>query len=234
MNIMIIKKNLKMYMLLAVLVSNLFISCSESENKVIDDSPEENLSELVMQDFASTINDIQIPSSLAQSSDPYGSQVNLQIQLFKGFTSAFASLFTVPENAVTTNSQTYTWSAQGISFNYKITESSDRYTFSYDIVSQEYTGNYLSGYQLKDGSVAEITFLGNGEESLKLKWTNLDNVAKMEMDVDGSKLILESNLDDNSGSMKIYDGGKLSASISWNADGSGTYVDNIDGGTFTF
>ena len=110
----------------------------------------------------------------------------------------------------------------------------EKLLFAYDIVSQAYTGSYLNGYQLKDGSVAEITFLGNGEESLKLKWTNLDNVAKMEMDVNGSKLLLESNLDDNSGNMKLYEEGVLTSSFIWNADGSGSFTDHVENQTFTF
>lgn len=235
---------IKFLALFTLILSITLSSCSNNEDND-NDVPEEDLSEVVMQDFASTINDIQIPASLSQSSDPYGSQVGFQVQLFKSLTAGFASLFTVPENALaakkgskilskSATTQTYTWSAEGITFNYKITEKSDRYEFKYDIVSQAYSGNYMNGYQLKDGSVAEITFLDNGEESLNLKWTNLDNIAKMEMDVGGSKLILESNLDDNSGNMKIYDEGTLSTSITWNADGSGSFIDHLEGQTFTF
>lgn len=242
--IMTMKNNLKSYLLLALFIATSLISCSESEgNDDIESSVE--LSEIVMQDFSSTINEIQLPTSLVQSSNQYASQVNLQMQLFKGLTAAFSSLFTVPENAIaakgsskllskSATTQTYTWSAQGITFNYKITEESDRYTFAYDIVSQEYTGSYLNGYQLKDGSLAEINFLGTGEESLKLKWTNLDNIAKMEMDVDGSKLLLESNLDDNSGNMKIYENGMLTSSFIWKADGTGSFTDHTENQTFTF
>jgi hypothetical protein len=242
--IMTMKNNLKSYLLLALFIATSLISCSESEgNDDIESSVE--LSEIVMQDFSSTINEIQLPTSLVQSSNQYASQVNLQMQLFKGLTAAFSSLFTVPENAIaakgsskllskSATTQTYTWSAQGITFNYKITEESDRYTFAYDIVSQEYTGSYLNGYQLKDGSLAEINFLGTGEESLKLKWTNLDNIAKMEMDVDDTKLVLESNLNSNAGNMKIYEEGKLTSTFIWNADGSGTYTDHLENQTFTF
>ena len=242
--IMTMKNNLKSYLLLALFVATSLISCSDSENEDNNEASE-NLSELVMQDFGTTINDIQVPASLAQSSNTYASQVNLQVQFFKSLTSAFSSLFVVPGNAIaakgssklltkSATTQTYTWSAQGITFNYKITEESDRYTFAYDIVSQEYTGSYLNGYQLKDGSLAEINFLGNGEESLKLKWTNLDNIAKMEMDVDGSKLLLESNLDDNSGNMKIYEEGVLTSSFIWKADGTGSFTDHVENETFTF
>lgn len=224
---------IKFLTLFSLILSITLSSCSDNDD-TNNDILEQDLSEIVMQDFESTINEIQLPASLSQSADPYASQVGFQVQLFKSLTAGFASLFTVPENAVTTSAQTYTWSAQGITFNYKITESSDRYTFSYDIVSQEYTGNYLSGYQLKDGSLAEMTFLGNGEESLNLKWTNLDNVAKMEMNVGDSRLILESNLDDNSGTMKIFEENALSATITWNNDGSGSFIDHSEGETFTF
>lgn len=238
------ENKLKLYVLFAFLTAITITSCSESEGGDDIESSVE-LSEVVMQDFSSTLNEIQLPTSLSQSSNQYASQVNLQMQLFKGLTAAFSSLFTVPENALaakkgskilpkSATTQTYTWSSQGITFNYKITEESDRYTFAYDIVSQEYTGSYLNGYQLKDGSLAEINFLGYGEEALKLKWTNLDNIAKMEMDVDNTKLVLESNLNNNAGNMKIYEEGKLTSTFIWNADGSGTYTDHLENQTFTF
>ena len=237
------KKLLKFNAIVLFSTTILFMSCSDSNSE--SETVEEDLSEVVMQDFATTINDIQLPAGLAQSSDPYASQVSFQMQLFKGFTAAFANLFTVPENALaakkgsktlskSATTQTYTWSSEGITFNYKITEESDRYAFAYDIVSQTYTGSYLNGYQLKDGSVAEINFLNNGEDYLKLKWTNLDDVAKMEMNVNGSKLLIESNLNNNSGSMKVYEEGVLTSSFVWNEDGSGSYTDHIENQTFAF
>lgn len=237
------KKFLKFNAIVLFSTTLLMVSCSVNDNE--SEPVEENLSEVVMQDFSSTLNEIQLPTNLAQSSDPYASQVNFQMQFFKSLTSAFSSIFIVPDNAFvakesakqlveSATTQTYTWSSQGITFNYKITEESDRYTFAYDIVSPEYTGSYLNGYQLKDGSLAEINFFGNGEESLTLKWTNLDDIAKMEMDVNDTKLVLESNLNNNAGNMKVYEKGVLTSSFIWNADGSGTYTNHSENQTFTF
>lgn len=239
------KNNLKLIFLFTFLTTMSFISCSDSASED-DKQVDEELSEVVMQDFSTTLNDIQLPTSLAQSSSPYASLVNAQMQSFKSLTAAFSSLFTVPANAValksgskllskSNNVQTYTWSANGITINYKITDSSDRYLFSFDIVSESYSGNYMNGYQLKDGSVAEINYLNNGQEYLTLKWTNLDTVAKMEMNtIGGYKLLLESNLNDNSGNMKVYEEGTLTSSFTWKADGSGTYTDHVENETFTF
>lgn len=220
-----------------------FTSCSSNDESEIDS---EDLSQLVMQDFVEDIQALSVPNNLSSSSNPYAQQANAQFTALKSLGSTFAALFTVPANATSgksaskvtaksnvLNTQTYTWSGNGISVTYVISESSDRYTFEYSMVSSSYTGKYMDGYQLKDGSYAEANLYADNQVISTIKWWVTGESIKIEMDSDGFKLVLES-MSDNSGTMKVYEGTFLAGLYEWDASGSGSYTDYYTNETYTW
>jgi len=230
---------------LAVLTGSFLMlsSCSSNDSGITES---EELSEVVMQDFVKDIEALSIPTNLANSNNQYAQQANAQFQSIKALGSTFAALFTVPANAISAksnvkneakssvlNTQTYTWSSGDISVTYIISEESDRYTFEYSIVSPNLTGKYMDGYQLKDGSYAEMNLYSDNQVLSTIKWWVNANSVKIEMISDGYKLVLEAN-DDNSGSMEVYEGTFLAALYEWNADGSGSYTDYYSNQTYTW
>jgi len=231
--------------LVLALVSFMLTSCSSNDDDVA--LQQENLSEVVMQDFIESVNAINVPEALASSNNSFAQQANIQFTSVKAIATSFALLFTVPDNALaakSTNklsakssffsSQTYTWSQDGVTVKYTISESSDRYRFLYDIVSPDFTGKVMEGYQLKDGSYAEAKLFSGTNESVTLKWWVTQETSKFEIGLDGSKLVLESNSTDNSGNLKIYEDATLIALFEWNADGSGKFTDFVENETFTW
>lgn len=220
-----------------------FTSCSSNDESEIDS---EDLSQVVMQDFVEDIQALSVPNNLSSSSNPYAQQANAQFTALKSLGSTFAALFTVPANATSgksaskvtaksnvLNTQTYTWSGNGISVTYVISESSDRYTFEYSMVSSSYTGKYMDGYQLKDGSYAEANLYADNQVISTIKWWVTGESIKIEMDSDGFKLVLES-MSDNSGTMKVYEGTFLAGLFEWDASGSGSYTDYYTNETYTW
>lgn len=217
--------------LVAVLVAT---SCSSNDNDALEGEP---LSEKVMQDFVKDIQALSVPAALSASNNQYAQQANAQFETLKLLGSSFATLFTVPANATSVpsgaksaskesilNTQTYTWSADGVSVTYVISETSKRYNFEYSIVSPDFTGKFMDGYQLKDGSYAEASLYIDNVAYTTIKWWVETDTTKIELDTDGYKLVLESN-SNNSGNMKVYEGTFLASLYEWTASGSGSYTD---------
>lgn len=239
------KNRIKLFTVLAIVASTVFMSCSSNSN---DDNPQEELSEVVMQDFVKNVNSMAVPSTLANSNNSFAQQANAQFQAVKAIGSSFTALFNIPVNAVKAkstskvaaknsalNSKTYTWSADGTTVKYTITDNSDRYSFTYHITSQDFTGKLMDGYQLKDGSYAEANlFAGGSSSEATIKWWLNDNVSKVEVNLSGNRLVLESNLNDNSGNLKIYEASSLLGLYEWNADGSGKFIDYTENETYTW
>ncbi|PQJ80056.1 hypothetical protein [Polaribacter porphyrae] len=232
------------FLTLVVLVITISLSSCSNNNEDIDEGLE--LSEVVMQDFVKDIQKLSVPSGLSSSNNQYAQEANLQFQSLKTLGSSFAALFTVPANAVSSrsnikvsaksnflNTKTYTWSANRVSVTYIISETSYRYTFEYSIVSSNFTGKYIDGYQLKDGSYAEMNLFDGGQIISTIKWWVKSNSVKIEMSTDGYRLVMESNTD-NSGTMKVYEGTFLAALYEWTASGSGSYTDYNTNQTYTW
>lgn len=235
----------KFFTLVALVATMMISSCSSNNND--DELPQDELSEEVMQDFVNNINGMAIPSTLSNSNNPYAQQANAQFNAVKGIGVSFASLFTVPANAISAktagrkaakgtalSSKTYTWSVEGTTVKYTITENSDRYTFTYDITSSEFTGKIMDGYQLKDGSYAEANLFEDSTVVTTIKWWVNNDISKIEINADGSRLVLESNTKDNSGNLKVYESSTLIGLYEWNADGSGKFVDYLEDETYTW
>ncbi|MFK8060378.1 MAG: hypothetical protein AB8B78_09840 [Polaribacter sp.] len=236
------KKILNLFLLATVVF---FTSCSSNDDAIVN----EELSEKVMQDFAKNISSLTVPSTMKNSSNTYAQQASSQFTALQSLAGSFTGFFTVPANAVAAksnaksktvskaivlNSKTYTWSADGVTITYTISEQSDRYTFAYTIASAEITGKVMDGYQLKDGSYAEVTLYDDNTETAKIKWTINDDITKIEVTSDSIKYVLESNTANNSGNLKLYESSTLTASYVWSSDGSGTFTNHISGKTYTW
>lgn len=224
-------------LVLATILSTiiLFSSCSSNETD-LDESG--NLSEIVMQDFKEDIENLSVPESLSNSNNQYAIEANTQFETLRQLSSSFSQLFTIPANAISSksstkvasksssiaNSQTYTWSSGDTSVEYTITEESDRYTFTYYVISSDFTGKLIDGYQLTDGSYAEVNMYYDDIVISTIKWWVNNNDIKIELDTDGYKLVLESNTVDYSGNLKVYYYDELTALYQWNSDGSGSYT----------
>lgn len=240
-----IKTSTKLLSILLFSLIAVFASCSSNDD---NDAPTEELSNVVMQDFVKDFQALSVPSGLSNSSNQYAQQANAQFNAIKSLGSSFAALFVVPANATSAKStldkvaaksaviatQTYTWSSGGTSVEYIISEESDRYTFTYNVTSTSFTGKFMDGYQLKDGSYAEAKIYSNNVVISTIKWWINGDSAKVELDSQGIKMVLTSNSVDNSGTLDLFEGTFLFAKYTWNADGSGTYVDYTSNQTFTW
>ena len=237
------KKLTSLFVIMGFLI---FTSCSNNDEKIINDMKEEELSE-VMEDFQKKIQRIEIPDALKENSDANAQQTNVYFNLIKNYGIIFSSYFTIPANAdiqsstivgrgnSTGNNKTYTWSDGNTTINYTITESSDRYTFLYKIVSPDYTGKLLDGYSLKDGSYAELNLIdpSNNNLSLSLKWSFSETTSTLEVNTDDNKFVLKSN-NDNSGNIKVYENGALSSECKWNTNGSGSLINYVTGESYSW
>jgi hypothetical protein len=236
-------KNLKnLLVILGVIVLS---ACSNSDEKNIDEIDDRDLSE-VMQGFQEKINDIQIPEGLTNSSDANAQTTATYINVAKSYGLIFSAFFTVPsnataqktnvaaKNAVTGNSQTYTWSDGQSTINYTVTELVDRYTFSYSIESPSFTGKVMDGFSLKDESLAELNMYDAGGTSLTMKWSYINGKGTIDVkDNDGSQFILIAN-SDNSGTLEVFEDGSLNVKCTWNTSGNGTLINYQTGETFSW
>ncbi len=229
----------------------LFTACSSDDNQQEEGV---ELSEIVMLDFQEKLSQMDTPSSLKNSSDPYALQASSQFLLVKGFAKSFSELFTVPTDAISNKSsikksssnssknkggsngsQTYTWSIDGTTITYTIADTPDRYTFKYTIAFNGSLYTFMSGYELKDGSYAELKmFDTNNTTIFSMKWWVQSEYAKFEMNTVDSKFLVESNISDNSGNIKLYDQTSLIQEYNWNTDGSGWFKDYLTNETFTW
>ena len=235
----------KLFTFLSIVAVMVFTSCSSNDSDVLEG--DEELSQVVMQDFVENIQSLAVPAGLSSSNNQYAQQANAQFEILKTLGTSYATLFAVPTNAISAKTivksgaksislatKTYTWSADGVTVNYTITENSDRYTFVYSVVSSSFTGKFMDGYQLKDGSYAEATIYGDNQVSSTIKWWINANTAKIELATDNFRMILESNTIDNSGTLEVFESNNLYASYSWNSNGTGSYTDHINNRTYTW
>jgi len=238
-----ISKTLAIFMLTSFMV---FTSCSSNDESEIDS---EDLSQVVMQDFKKDMENLKVPAGLANSSNEYAQQANYQFQSLKTLSTSFTTLFTIPPGATVTSSKsaiktaaktaalstkTYTWSANGTTVKYTISEESDRYNFTYSIESAAITGKLMDGYQLKDRSYAEVKLYYDGITTSTIKWWVNTTSIKIELISDVINYILESNTTDNSGSLKLYDDNNLTETYIWNGLGSGSFTDHLTEQTYTW
>lgn len=234
----------KLMSLMAIVAFISFTSCSDDENNV--EEPQKELT-TVLDDFQGKIENINMPTALKDNSNMYAQQAEITFNTLKGYGNVFSAYFAVPENAVSQKgttagrnsargtSETYTWTDGTNTINYTISESSDRYAFTYQITSPSYSGTLMSGYYLKDDSYAEFSiFDENGAVLMTSKWWMTATSLKMEIaTTDGSKLVMQAN-QDNSGNIKAYESGSLTAEYNWSANGSGWYKNYESGETFTW
>lgn len=240
------KNTFKILTLIAFTIAITCTSCS-SNNQEDAIFEREQLSEVVMKDFVQKFENTNVPEGLSNSASPYAQQANTQFELLKIIGVSFTSFFTIPSDAVflksnekqlaksaVLNTQTYTWSAGGESVTYTISEESDRYTFNYTIVSSDFNGKVMEGFQLKDETYAEVNLFDDNQEGSTIKWWVNTTTTKIELDADGFRLVLESNSTDNSGTIQVYEDALYIALYSWEADGSGFYKDLVSNQTFTW
>ncbi|OSY88944.1 hypothetical protein WH52_04575 [Tenacibaculum holothuriorum] len=222
----------KLSYLLILVISFSLISCGGNDENVQE---EEQLSSVVMKDFKEKVSAMQLPSTMQNSSNQYAQQANAQFNAVKGLSQGYITLLTIPATATSSsvndnlqaksasNSKTYTWTANGVTIKYIISESSDRYTFSYTTTYNGTSTKLMDGYQLKNGSYAEAKLYDNNTVVGTLKWWVNGDVAKIEINSDNIKLVLETNTKNKSGFIKVYEYSNLVEEFIWNTDGSGTY-----------
>ncbi|MEO9571055.1 MAG: hypothetical protein ABJH82_09785 [Polaribacter sp.] len=243
----VITKTKKIFSSLLLFSIIIMSSCSSNDdNEVII---EEELSEIVMQDFVDNIQALSVPSTLSNSNNQYAQQANAQFETLKTLSSSFAAFFILPSNAVSAkyvsktaqksnllnSTKTYTWSSNGIMVEYTITEASDKYSFSYSVSSVDFTGKFMDGNQLKDGSYAVVNIYSEDNTlSSTIKWWLNADVTKIELMSDDYTIVLESNGTDNSGSLKVYESSFLAALYTWNSNGTGSYIDYYSNETYTW
>lgn len=222
-----------------------FTSCSDDKDQVL---PEEKDYSKVMEDFQGKINNMELPSSLESSSNVHAAQAKLKFTYLKGLAVGFSGLFNIPANATSAksskiaskgvlattglNSRNYVWTAGDMTVNYTISEEADRYSFSYKVESPDFTGTFMDGYSKKDGSYAELTMYGKKGVTAHLKWKLTDSNYVLEIKAADTVMTLDYSLNNNSGSLKSYEGGKLVGEYQWNSDGSGYAKLRKDDGTY--
>lgn len=235
-----IKKLVGIFSLVCVVV---FTSCSNDDEA---GTSQQALSD-VTQEFQSKVAQMDVPSSMSSSTNTYAQQATNYFTGIKNLGQSFSSLLTVPQGATTSytsnnglgrsasaNSTTYTWSSGGYTVTYIITEESDRYTFEYNIDGGPVNGKLMDGYQLKDGSYAEFKMYSQGAVVNTFKFWVDGDIVTGEMETQAYIIRSESNLSDNSGNVKLYNGSSLEVEYNWNADGSGTYTNYLTNQTFTW
>ncbi|WP_299625487.1 hypothetical protein [uncultured Tenacibaculum sp.] len=238
-------KNLKNLLIVFGLI--ILTACSDSNEENVIDNIDRDLSE-VNDDLVERLNDVVLPANLTSNSNLGAQQTTAIFSTFQALGTSFTTLFNIPANASsrqanvssrnsnTLNSQTYTWSDGVTTVNYTISELIDRFTFVYDVTGPEFTGKFMDGYNLKDGSYAEFNIYDteNGGVALNFKLTVTSTSVTCEFtDNDGNRSILVSN-SDGSGNLEIYENNTLTIRSTWNANGSGTLTDFSSGETFTW
>lgn len=233
-------KTIKRTLTLLILVQfAVFTSCSGND----DETPqEEELSQVVMKEFKEKVAKLTPPTGLKNSNNQYAQQANAQFTSVKGIAQGFATLLTIPSSAVSSgvsgrgvqSTKTYTWSANGTTVKYAVTEMSDRYTFVYTVTHNGNSHKVMDGFQKKDGSYAEAKMYDNNVVASTIKWWVNGDMVKIEVTTDMISLILESNTADNSGNIKVYESTILAAEYIWKADGSGRYTNHLTNQTFNW
>jgi len=223
-------KQLIAFLFLSVMIG--FVSCNSN-----DDEIQEKELASVTEEFQQKISQMNLPSSLESSEDYYANQTSSSFNLVKGWGEMLSSLLIVPDFASSTSkpegtasksaktvySKTYTWTSGEQTITYTITEESDKYIFSYNVISSEFVGELISGYQLKDGSYAELTMFSVDGPVVTFKyWVNGNNI-KAEIILDEVKYYLEYNSETNEGFIDLYENNILTYKYTWYSNGSGTY-----------
>lgn len=221
-------------------------ACSSSDD---DFTQTEEVAEKVMQDYAENIQKLAVPGALENSDNMYAAQANQNFNAIKSMAFGFGALFILPESAyssksrvktsakssATNASKTYTWSANGQSVTYTITEKSDRYLFEYKVSSNDFTGKLMDGYQLKNGKYSEFKIYGeNGAETFNIKYMVDNEITTIDLVSDYQRFVLKSNTNTNAGSLDLYDSNVLAIKYVWTANGTGTYTNYETNETFSW
>lgn len=208
-------------------------SCSSNDDDVKDDGAKE-----VTKEFQAKISKMSLPSSLSTSTNARAKEVTSYFSTVKNLGQSFSQLLTVPPGATSSyisndglagkgnsakSSKTYTWSANGMTITYVISEESDRYTFEYSIEGGSFSGKVMDGYQLKDGSYADFKMYSGSKVVSTFKFWIDGDVVTSEIASKGLNLKMKVNLADNSGNIKVYQNTNLTAEYNWNSDGTGWY-----------
>ena len=232
-------KKITTFLLLSVIIG--FTSCSN------DDEIQEKELASVTEEFQEKITQMDLPSALESSENTYAQEAAFEFNIVKSLALNFSNFLIVPEyastsskpegtaskSAKTLNSKTYTWSEDGVTVSYTITEESDRYTFNYFIESADFTGKFLSGYQLKDGSYAEFS-MKDEDLTITFKfWVNGDTI-KAELIFGDEKIQLETNTTTKEGTIKVFNGSYLTYEYVWSSNGTGSYTNYETGDTYTW
>lgn len=222
---------LKVFLLVCVIG---FTSCSSNDDDV---EQQEDIS-AITKEFQSKISKMSLPSSMTNSSSSKAKEASTYFTLTKNLGQSFSGFLNVPPGATMSyfsgenmagkgnsakNTTTYTWTADGVTITYSITEEDDRYLFEYSAEGGTVTGKIMDGHLLKDNSYAMFTMYDSGTVVSTFKfWINGD-VVTSEINLQGINLKMKTNLSDNSGNIKVYSKGTLTEEYNWNSDGTGWY-----------
>ncbi len=228
------------------------IACGSDDNADTQEKPNNNNNNTTTTDALGSVSKvgeniqaIDIPEGLKNNDDPRAQEAELTFTYLKTLTSSFSSFLLIPDNATTTglgqknlgiqNTTTYTWSANGITINYAITDKGDSYGYVYNIISPDFSGKLFEGASKKDGSSFNLTiFEQDGTTSLMVTYDKSASTETLVMTTSEGEKIEFVSLSNGSGSIKVFEGASLTTEMKWNADGSGSLTDYEENETYTW
>ncbi len=238
--------------LLALLFLALSFSCgsddgeTNADNSNNPDNPSTSLAESGST-FQNKVSTLEVPAALKENDDSNAQIAFALFTQFQGLSNSFSQLFSIPENANLLPqagnknlsdivSETYTWSAGDTTIRFEISENDDSYTYDYSIISPEYTGKFMTGFVRKDGSLAELQLFSTNDSSLtaSIIWNTTSIENRVRIITEGAVLDYRSPVDSTSGSIAITEDGILTGTYIWNADGSGSFRNEITNETFSW
>lgn len=238
----LIMKHLFKSSLLLVVVCLVFASCSK------DDDAAPDLDNVAFV-FDAENPPVTIPQGLQSSSDSRALLANAFLSQANGIIAVVSSIQPPPgaaksntpingrSNGRTRNTQenisVYTWTASdggnSVSYAYQISETNTHYVFELFLkVNNDDYIKYWHSEQSKTGKQGFLELFGDyddGQYTLRYEWAEVAGTFRFDVITSDSKISIISNAD-NSGSLKVYEEGKLETELTWNAAGtSGTYAE---------
>lgn len=187
-----------------------------------------------------SIEPVQLPASMTQSSDQYAqtvvSYVNL-INLFQYWTGNLMPRGQVGKVGLVESTTdgppwVYTWTQQGVTAKLVIDIKDNQYhwvlTYSGTIEGYQYNNaKVLEAWEDMDGTSGKMVLYDpeDNSESAEWSWQKDENgtVTVNYKESSGSSEITVVQNADLSGSLEVYEDSKLTFKATWNADGSGTW-----------
>ena len=227
-----------------VLILGLLLAACSSDKKDNGTNQQEQPPEGI------TIDPVQLPAGMTQSSDQYAQTVVSYINLINMFQYWTGSL--VPPGQVgkvglvesTTDGPPweYTWNQQGITVKLVIDIQDNQYhwvlTYSGTFEGYQYNNaKVLEAWQDMDGTSGKLVVYDPEENAQVAEWSwqedeNGTLTVRYKEYTGGVEIIVVQN-PDLSGSLEVYENSVLTFKANWNADGSGTWWVYDENGTQT-